>query len=904
MASKALYRIHPGIGIARVGDSPESFYLAPETPGALPTDCDASGNPRRSPDGRSELPVSRFKDEAGRIRRQAARFQIYVYDEESPEGRPLRRGDPVQGGGNQGVLVDVQWRVHLANKKAVWFSFEQLNGEHGYGQSHPRRNADITAPEARQQLIIDPGPQVVNGTGRRRASFSRDGDKMYAPTFPPKGLMPHDIDTLGELMTDDSGRLLVLGGHGRSGSFKTGPGQPRIDTYANNDGWFDDISDGPVMARLVMYSEEVGRLRFIDVEYPAWVLVGYPRYVPQVLDMVTLADVVEDLAIRELADRTDLYGTSGTFDDPEHVDAADLGALLHWKAGRLRYNPDFKPWFWRDIWPILFRPDEFTYLTNVLQQSNFPHNQTPRGNFDPYKLCVPPRVAPRLRRTKHRDALQLHLNGALLSEALEPALMLLDQPDRQGSGDPGPAGGIESQLKQLATAAASFVKAVCPPDKNEEPATYARRWSDLIAANEVSPSPDYAKAKHLLLESAKKAKAALSELESAAEPPQEQELALLVAARRPGQAESDPQRNVDPDEPVARTVDRVLGDFLDGVLLTAALRKADRAATTDPYGAYRRYLFDLLRLPGEENTFQLKGSPTARTYHLPLMPLLAGDNPISNSLPSKFLRLTDTQLFLLRQWAEGNFYNEALEGWVDPASIDPWEPYKNAKVDSARALDYGVLSNLLGGAFCPGGEVCWIIRNPAIWHAPYRLKADPAFYTFRQTAAQANAESRDTTVSAEDYVSYAAQALSQDSDYGTGLQPGDLTKESAVPWQSDFNECSSQDINVTYREWNTVNPDDPEDPLLRQEERVWETLWWPAHRPMQVWEVAEFVNGSPSYQFLNWARGVPQTKAGDLKMTTEWAKLGFVVRNPYAPPASLEQPSPSQKYISIERTED
>ncbi|MEQ9609973.1 MAG: LodA/GoxA family CTQ-dependent oxidase, partial [Kiloniellaceae bacterium] len=513
MAQTPVYRIHPGIGIARVGDSPDDFYLAPEAPGALPTDCDSSGNPRLTADGKQELPVRRFKDAAGRIRRQAARFQIYVYDEESPEGRPLRRGDPVAGGGNHGVLVDVQWRVHLANKKSEWFTFRQLDGEHGYAGGHPRRNADITAPEARQQLIIDPGPQVVNASDRRRACFSRDGNPMYAATFPPKGLLPKDIDTLGELLTDDNGRLLVLGGHGCAGSFQTGPGQPRVDDYANNDGWFDDISDGPVMARLVMYSGEVGRQRFIDVDYPAWVLVGYPRYVPQILDMVTLEDVVEDLAIRELADRTDLYGTSGTFDDPEHIDAGDTGALLHWKAGRLRYNPDYRPWFWRDIWPMLFRPDEFSYLSNVLQQSNFPHNQQPRGNIDPFKLCVPPRRAPQLLQARQGDAIALHVTGVLLSNALEPALMLLDQASGPDGAVVVDGSAIGESLRSLAEAAAKFVKAVCPPGKNEDPRDFARRWKDVISRQEAAPSQDYAKAKAAFLKAADEAKESLSALE-------------------------------------------------------------------------------------------------------------------------------------------------------------------------------------------------------------------------------------------------------------------------------------------------------------------------------------------------------------------------------------------------------
>jgi hypothetical protein len=46
----AKYRIHPGIGIARLGNSPDAFCISPEEPAALPLDCDAYGNPRLSPD--------------------------------------------------------------------------------------------------------------------------------------------------------------------------------------------------------------------------------------------------------------------------------------------------------------------------------------------------------------------------------------------------------------------------------------------------------------------------------------------------------------------------------------------------------------------------------------------------------------------------------------------------------------------------------------------------------------------------------------------------------------------------------------------------------------------------------------------------------------------------------------
>ena len=77
------------------------------------------------------------------------------------------------------------------------------------------------------------------------------------------------------------------------------------------------------------------------------------------------------------------------------------------------------------------------------------------------------------------------------------------------------------------------------------------------------------------------------------------------------------------------------------------------------------------------------------------MPLLNGDNPLSNSVPSKFLRLTDYQLYVLRQWANGLFYNEKTEGWDNPDAQNPYAGWVNR---TGRDLDRGVLSNALGGA--------------------------------------------------------------------------------------------------------------------------------------------------------------------------------------------------------------
>ncbi len=844
-----IYRIHPGIGIARLGNSPEGFYISPERPAALPTDCDERGNPLLSLDGMTELTITAFKDAAGRIKRQAARFQIWAYDDEHPMGRPLKLGDQIRGGGNAGTLIDIEWRVYLANKKASWYAFDQLQGEHGYEPDHPLRNASITDEGARQRLIIDPGPRTVDHRTHRTDQFSRDGVDVYAPTFPPP-LTPNNIDKLGDLLTDDTGRLLVLGGHGNSGSYRFDEfGEPRIVDYANNDGWFDDTSDGPVMARLTMFSPSVQAIRYIDVEYPAWVVVGYPAYVPQILDVVTMDDVIEDMAIRQFAERTELYGTAGTFADPQHIAPTDEGALIHWRAGRLRWNPGHKPWFYRDIWRILYRPDEYTYLCDALGQSNYPHNQSTRGSFDPEKLGQPPVIDRPAVASCEKKCIQDHHSGHLFVATLAAALVPFETTAKR------------IRAGELQEALAGFAREWVGDDPGNDFDDYAKRWR---AASGSAPS-------------------AKEKLDRAVD--------HIVAVA----ADSS-----DADEPgnrVRQLTQDHLRKYLSGKLLDECRRKCIEANTHDPYGPLRRYLFDLLRAPGEENQFVIGGRPSSRVHDLPRMPLLCGDNPITNTLVSKFLRLTDYQYYLLRQWALGLFYNEKLEGWADP---DPWQPYANWVNRTARDLDRGVITNVLGGSFCPGGEIGWVMRNPSIWRDPYRIKADPAFYNFGQTPAQANTGQ----VPDGSFAFYTGSDLSLKNDFATGLQPGDLTKYMSVPWQADFNECSTQPIDVTYETWNVIYPVSDQDELTTRERRVWETLWWPAHRPLQTWELVGVDGGSPDITWLDWTPGVPQTNAGDLKMVDDWWRLAFVRNNPFLRPGDVEPTTlpPDKKYISVERT--
>ena len=151
----ATYRIHPGIGVARLGNSESEFYLAPETPAAMPQACDSFGNPLVGPDGVTPVPVKTFKDSEGRVKRQAARFQIFVYDEFAKEGRPLAIGDQIEGGGNRGALIDIQWRVYVANKKASWYPFKERTGE---PIGHYRTGVGCTSPPNTSPAVKDQSP--------------------------------------------------------------------------------------------------------------------------------------------------------------------------------------------------------------------------------------------------------------------------------------------------------------------------------------------------------------------------------------------------------------------------------------------------------------------------------------------------------------------------------------------------------------------------------------------------------------------------------------------------------------------------------------------------------------------------------------------------------------------------
>lgn len=243
--------IHPAIGVARVGNSEAEFYFGPEVI-----------------DPPSEKPGF-YKDKTGALKREAARFRVYGYNAAGEVVRELT-----------GTDAHIEWTVHVANTKAAWYQFQIALDIPEANMSAPvvdpslRRNATVAGP-ARKKLAIDPGPRSISGPNKQGAAYHFDTGEFYGKKV-----------YLGELRTDDAGRLIFLGGRGVSASFD---GKPVV-TFANNDGWHDDVSDGPVRATV-----KVGKA-VIPCD-PAWVVVAPPNYAPDLKSVRTMYDLLRSLFV-------------------------------------------------------------------------------------------------------------------------------------------------------------------------------------------------------------------------------------------------------------------------------------------------------------------------------------------------------------------------------------------------------------------------------------------------------------------------------------------------------------------------------------------------------------------------------------------------------------------------------
>lgn len=237
--------IHPAVGIARVGNSPDYFYFGPEVPGTVP----------RGP----------YKDPMGAMAKQAARFRLYGFDD---QGRVVRELTSAE--------ADITWQVNVAN--AAWYTVDTAFDAPG-APSVPRRNNSVAD---RASLVIRALPRSLTGPGA--GPMALDGGTFSGIPV-----------ALGEVLSDAQGRLLVLPG---SGAAYSTPDAPPLGGFADNDGWTDDTCDGPIGATVRLGD------RVFDAD-PAWVVCGSPNYAPGLpAGLVTLYDAIEselvDAGVRDV----------------------------------------------------------------------------------------------------------------------------------------------------------------------------------------------------------------------------------------------------------------------------------------------------------------------------------------------------------------------------------------------------------------------------------------------------------------------------------------------------------------------------------------------------------------------------------------------------------------------------
>src|SRR5690606_39263744 len=148
--------------------------------------------------------------------------------------------------------------VELANHKSSWYQFQLALDIPEAADAPPSllRNAAVCD---RRALSITPEKREIRGKNQSGTAYQfADGTVMGTRVY------------LGELRTDEAGRLVVLGGRGVSASHDGG----KAITFANNEGWHDDTSDGPVKAKVVYQGVELR----VD---PARVICAPPNYGPQ-----------------------------------------------------------------------------------------------------------------------------------------------------------------------------------------------------------------------------------------------------------------------------------------------------------------------------------------------------------------------------------------------------------------------------------------------------------------------------------------------------------------------------------------------------------------------------------------------------------------------------------------------
>lgn len=376
MTNQTIFRVHPTVNFARFGTSDE-YYLSPETSAGMPIKmCNVTGGlPIQIDDDGNErfIKSSDLRDRRGHLKRQAARFKLFVYDDDNHAQYPQGSGREITIGSTLSdgrVVKDIVWTVHVANKKSAAYNIVPSQGINSYkdGKVPQLRNpgvyGDFDSVERLKKLMIDPGPRAIQASCNTSAQFSANSSASYVdengiiqaiPNYPISFPADHysrlyepsgALDSLGEMQTDEKGRLLVLAAKGKTAA--------KYDEYGdympltgdlNNEGWFDDAADGPVSATIIFEDDSTQNA------FGAWVVCGDPSYAPQIRNVVSVWDDVYDAWIRELDLQPEIYDSKTK-----------------------QFNPDYEPYFDSMLRPIFIAPALQRWTTNIPEMAVKAHD--------------------------------------------------------------------------------------------------------------------------------------------------------------------------------------------------------------------------------------------------------------------------------------------------------------------------------------------------------------------------------------------------------------------------------------------------------------------------------------------------------------------------------------------------
>lgn len=287
------------------------------------------------------------------------------------------------------------------------------------------------------------------------------------------------------------------------------------------------------------------------------------------------------------------------------------------------------------------------------------------------------------------------------------------------------------------------------------------------------------------------------------------------------------------------------------------------------------------------------------------IPYMLGSGVNYSFSPAHWFTMPEMQFWILQQWAQGNFVDDLDER----PKAENTGKFEDIPLDQQpMALIRAALEPLSGGAFHPGVELTWPLRQQGIYRddMPFRIKVqNDAEPLWKQTqklgllltpeAAFGNAK-RSKTPSGESYSYY---NLPKESPINA-QKPGDLTRWLGLPWHPDAFSCQS----VMY------SNDFPN------------ATWWPALLPIDVMPEycfrqleREDLDDEEKLKFFNdrqlWTRGVTGVgyhvqgsyNDGLERMVALWPHMGIVLKHkrPENLSAKLKSLIPEEIYVETER---